>query len=169
MKQRVLLVALATFVFAMTSLATTALAQGNGTKSTQRTISGQYYNPCCDEMITITGTAHLTRKTTTNADGSVTTTTRFNAAGIRGVGQSSGINYNFIESGHLIETTTPAASYPYSQDLEYMDNLVGKGKGGHACSAKVKVSVHVEIDADGNITMNISDIQFICANGTEIN
>jgi len=169
MKQRVLLVAIATCLLAMTSLSTTALAQGNGTTSDRRTVSGQYYNPCCDEMITISGTAHITRKTTTNADGSVTTVTRFNSTGIRGVGQSSGINYNFIEVGHLIETTTPAMSYPYSQDFEYMDNLVGKGKGGHACSAKVKVSIRLEIDADGNITMSITDIQFICANGTEVN
>jgi hypothetical protein len=169
MKQRSIIATLASFILAITCFAMTAFAQGNRTTVTKYDFENpSYYNPCCDEMISLAGTVHSSVKQTTNPDGSITITTHSNVSGVKGTGLSSGISYNASQSQKATQTVTPSAPCPYSFTQSLTVRLVGKGRGGHQCSFDIHYTVHFAVDADCNVTISDVDLEFDCANGTEI-
>lgn len=167
MKQRFIFAA---FLLAITCFATTAFAQGNGTQVTKFDFENPfYYNPCCDEVISLGGTAHFTFQQKTNSDGSITITTHSNVSGVKGTGQTTGISYNASENGKASQTFDPNVPCPFSFSQSFTTRLVGKGKGGRECSFNVKYNVTFAVDADCNITVDDFSIEFDCSNGNEIN
>ncbi len=163
MKQRSIIAAMA--ALALICISSTTFAQAI---SEWYPIDGIYYNPCCDEWVSIKGKVHLSSTRMTNSDGSVTSTVHFNLAGVKGTGQTSGMSYNFMENGSDVFTFNPDTFIPFNDQFSFTDRLVGKGRGGRQCSAKVKVSGHFAVDADGNIVIDEFSIQFICANGNTV-
>lgn len=160
----------AAFMFAMICFTTAAFAQGNGTPVTKFTFENpSYYNPCCDELISLGGTVHFTVHETTNADGSVTISVHQNVSGVKGTGLSSGISYNASENVKQTQTFDPNAACPFSFDQTFTTRLVGKGKGGRQCSFNVKFTYHFAVDADCNVTVDDVSVEFDCANGNVIN
>jgi len=166
--KRSLLSTLSTLALMALCLTASALAQGGTTVSKYDFENPFYYNPCCDEIISLGGTVHTSVKTTTNADGTTTIKVHSNVSGVKGTGQTTGINYNASENGSATQTYDPVDGLPATFDQKFTTRLVGKGKGGRECSFRVTFTVHFEIDADGNVISSIVDVEFDCANGTEI-
>jgi hypothetical protein len=170
MKQRSLLAIMAVFVLALVSTTSTAFSQGNGRETTKEAFENpSYYNPCCDEMVSLSGVVHTSVKTTTNADGTTTYTVHQSVSGVKGTGLSSGISYNASENVKQTDIVMPNPPYyPYSSQGSLTLNFVGKGKGGRQCSFKIRLTFQFVVDANGNITTNNYNVEFICANGNEI-
>jgi hypothetical protein len=168
MKQHSILAAMAAFVLAMT-FTTTAFAQGKGAETFKFPFENpSYYNPCCDEWISLSGLAHVTVRGTTNADGSITYTINQNISNAKGTGLSSGISYHFNEP---YKDTYVFTADPFSVTdgvTSFTTHVVGKGKGGRDCSVTIKVSYHYSIDEFGYFTIEQSNVEFICANGSQI-
>lgn len=165
---RTLLSTLSTLALALVCLTATAFAQGGTTVSKYEFENPGYWNPCCEEFVSVGGTVHSTVKMTTNDDGTVSYKIHSSVSGVKGTGLTSGINYNASENGSATQTFDPIDGLPATFDQKFTTRLVGKGKGGRECSFRVTFSMHFEIDADGNIISSISDVSFDCSNGTEI-
>ena len=67
--KRSLLSTLSTLALMALCLTASALAQGGTTVNKYDFSNPGYWNPCCEEYISLSGTAHTTLKTTTNDDG----------------------------------------------------------------------------------------------------
>jgi hypothetical protein len=171
MNQRIICAAIAAFVLAISCLSTTVLAQGNGMQTSKVDFENpSYYNPCCDEWISLAGTVHVNTRTTVNADGSVKFTYSYNLSNTKGTGQTSGIEYHFNEKFGQSQTyMLEAPHYPATGTMSFTTHVVGKGKGGRECSATVKFSNTFAFDANGNLTIDETTVEFICANGNAIN
>lgn len=167
MKQRSILTAVATL--ALMFIASTAFAQGNGALTEKFDFeNNSYYNPCCDEWVNITGTIHFTFKIKNNADGSMTISQNSAVSSVKGTG-SNGTNYVGSETSKFSQTLTVNEPYPFSIQQSVYHKLIGTGADGHDCTARVKFTFTFEVDADGNVVVDDVELEFICANGTEIN
>jgi hypothetical protein len=164
MKRSILSLALA-----LLCISATAFAQGGTTVTKYDFSNPYYYNPCCDEIISLTGTVHSSIKTTLNADGTTSYRVIQNVSGVKGTGQTTGINYNASENLSVSQTVDLSDGLPYSFDQKFTTRLVGKGKGGKECSFRVTFTAHFAIDADGNVVSSITNVEFDCSNGTLIN
>jgi hypothetical protein len=151
-------------VFGLMLVVTSAFAQGNGAQTEKYDISIMYYNPCCDEMVQITGSIQSNFRVVDNGDGTITVTNHSSASNIKGVG-SNGTKYVGSETTKATQTVG-APPGPVSIDMKSYTKLIGTGKDGHTCSFTVKVTWHLRIDENGNVTVDDFDIAFDCDNGT---
>jgi hypothetical protein len=157
---------LSAIAFALMLVASTALAQGNGVETNKYDLSINYYNPCCDEMVQITGTIHENFRVLDNGDGTMTITNHSSASNIKGAG-SNGTKYVGSETTKAKQTIAPFPG-PVSIDTKSYTKLIGTGKNGHTCSFTVRVTWHLRIDELGNVIVDDYDIEFDCDNDSDL-
>lgn len=166
MHQRVLRAAVSALFLVI--LSASSLAQGNGTQTYSLPLDNiGWYNPCCDEIMELSGTLHFSFKETPNDDGTVSIKYHHNLSGMKGLGLTSGIQYHVSDNGRV---TGSYSTSDWSQDFSgrYRVNVVGKGKGGRACSFSMILVFHFALDESGNIVVDDFTIEFDCANGNTI-
>lgn len=148
-------------------VATTAFAQGNGAQTEKFEFAIEdYYNPCCDEVVSLGGTIHTSFRVKGNGDGTLTITDHGTAASVKGTG-SNGTRYVGSETTKFSQTFYDVPG-PTSLSVVQYTKLIGTGRDGHECTFKVKITWDLVIDDDGNVVVDDYELELICANGAEI-
>jgi hypothetical protein len=158
---------LAALLLGFVALTVNASAQ-NGTQSVRIPAAGATYNPCCDDWIELTGTFHITTKTTVNKDGTITYDYRQNSSDVKGTGSSTGANYTFTNNGSTSTTVDPN-SPAASQQAKFTYRYTAKGRDGHDCSGTATLTINFVVDSNGNLVANDFSYTWDCTNGNTIN
>jgi hypothetical protein len=142
-----------------------AHADGNGTTTIEYPIGRWFNNPCCDEVVYVSGTIHLTYRTVTNTDGSRTVTYHANVSNLNGT-SASGCEYTLVlnEKGEESVSIYNSDTGCFTYDNSY--RLVAKG-ACHDCTFKLDIHLSYCVDEYGNYTFNGSTATASCANGND--
>lgn len=118
----------------------------NAAQTGKYDINWVFWNPCCNEYITFTGTAHYTYK-----NGKY----HFNVSNFKGVGSSGNTyngQYNYNYSYNFNEG---ADVYTYQFKEKFTSSTTG-------CSFTLTYKLHYVWDKDGNLVVDKYDYEFSC-------
>ena len=107
-------------------------------------------DPCSPEVVEVSGRIHAVTQTSVARDGTVTWRIEQNWAGVKGVGQTSGLEYVVAGASHRVTT---AAAPPPGEAMDALREvfvLVSKGRSDNFRSRIVSVA---RVDQDGNVTV----------------
>ena len=109
-------------------------------------------DPCADESVRIFGKAHVLVKEKMGKDGTVKTTLHLNYAGVQGVGDLSGREYQVVGNSREVAFAHPSGAY--ESVLKESFQLVSKGRDANYKSYFVAV---FRIDENGEVTQEIEE------------
>ena len=109
-------------------------------------IDAVFYNPCCDEEVHVSGTAHIL--VTKNV-------IHIGVSDMTGTGLASG--YSYTGRGTSVETNVFYSSQ-FDGTLSYHLNLTNND----GCSFKIKLLLHVTSNANGDVTAEVENVRVFC-------
>lgn len=125
-----------------------ALAEATTTTTITRVPFGftPLQNPCTGETLDITGTTQILTHTTIDATGAAHAKFHFNAQGVSGVSQTTGVTYRLIDT---VNTATYDGPLPAVGTALSAFRLVGPGPGNDQV---LRFQLHFTINAAGEPT-----------------
>jgi hypothetical protein len=111
-------------------------------------IGGDFYNECCDELITLDGIGTVVVR-----DNGL----HFKVSEMTGTGVGSGNIYtihNTLTQNESFTSGNGAQTYTLTVSL----NMINE----NGCSFKLKMTVHVTVNANGDVTSEVSHIETTC-------
>ena len=94
--------------FALLGMAS-APARADGAFTGSYPVSGQIYDFCTGETVTLSGDLHYVVKVTSNEDGTYTYRAHMNLQDVHGVGDVSGLKYVLANNYHQTQTSAPGS------------------------------------------------------------
>lgn len=140
-----------------------AVAQLGSSDRVNLTIPTQFaaQNPCAGgrfgEIVVFTGDQHLVFDQTTTSNGHLSTMLHWNAEGITGIGQYTGLGYR--ATGVTQDHQVSNVELPYTETMTNNYHIIGQGQ---ATDMDLKETVHVTVDANGWVTAWVTDYNFAC-------
>lgn len=141
---------LATLLLALVALvAGTSVASAQNGNSTKMEICGQYYNPCCDEMVDLC----LKYNFVVSKNGKI------NHTNVHGSGTgSNGNEYVVSAVGNVKQVVADDGSG--SVAITQTENWVAKGNSD--CHFQVHYTLRYTVDEDGVVTTNVENVRITC-------
>ena len=127
------------------------------------TIPTQFHaqNPCAGgrfgEIVVFEGEQHLVFFQSSTANGRLNTKLQWNAEGVTGVGQYTGLAYR--ATGVTQEHTVSGAPLPYTETMINNYHIIGQGK---ATNLDLHETVHITVNANGEVSAWVTDYNFSC-------
>ena len=109
-------------------------------------IDAVFYNPCCDEDVHVSGTAHIL--VTKNI-------IHIEVSRMTGTGLESG--YSYAGRGTSVETNVFYSSQ-FDGTLSFHVNLTNSD----GCSFRMKLLLHVTANANGDVTAEVENVRVFC-------
>ena len=136
-----------------------ALARAETVQSVEKIpVSGELAdNPCTGELVTLEGTLHLVRNTTTTPDGREVSTFSSTFQG-HGVGALSGTQYTIVIGDHIRGIYDPDTGM-YIQTNNVPQRWLSQGEGGDIKSRSV---FHITQQPDGTYTAWVENFDSQC-------
>jgi hypothetical protein len=136
-----------------------ALAKAETVQSVENIpVSGELAdNPCTDEPVTLEGTLHLVRHTTTTPDGRDVSTVSSTFQG-HGVGALSGTQYTLVTGDHIRSIYDPDTGM-YIQTNNVSLRWLSQGEGG---DIKTRSVFHITQQPDGTYTAWVENFDSQC-------
>lgn len=119
----------------------------NASTTDKYDINWTFWNPCCNEYITVTGTAHYSYK-----NGKY----HFHVSGFKGTGQTSGDSYNGqYNYQYNYNVNNGADIYTYKFTERFTSSTTG-------CSFTLTYKIHYVWDKDGNLVVDNYEYETTC-------
>ena len=116
-------------------------------------------DPCFDEAITITGTAHTVAHTTATPRGNTTDVTHLAVSGIQAVGQETGTIYHAVVGPQHHVVAVHGAGFVRSSAFQRI-RVFGPGS---APDLAIVIQGHVTVNANGETVVNRAVVEVACA------
>lgn len=127
------------------------------------TIPTQFHaqNPCAGgrfgEIVVFQGDQHLVFFQSSTANGRLNTKLQWNAEGVTGVGQYTGLAYR--ATGVTQEHTVSGAPLPYTETMINNYHIIGQGQ---ATNMDLHETVHITVNENGQVSAWVTDYNFSC-------
>ena len=140
------------------SVKTSGQISATSVSNAKSDITGLVYNACTSELVSFTGTIHSKFKSKSKANGSFEISPDFSTKG-RGVGLTSGDDYEVIVGSSLGVTYEVGPPFPVVRDIALERKMISHGSTDNATFI---LTIHTEIDANGSVTLSEFDFSTEC-------
>ena len=140
-----------TIIAAFLALTVTGFAQNGAVQTRDLPIGGIFYNECCDEMVLVTGTAHLVfRNGEFNFNNS-----HLDMKGATGTAMGESGN-TYTQRGATTQNLN------IFEDGSYSVTFQVKMVNDDGCSFSIKITQRLTVNANGDVTAEVMNYSITC-------
>lgn len=131
----------------MGSSVATAQGNGNGSQVFDVPMDFELENPCCGDIITLTGTLHYVYTKNGNA--------HVNAKDFNATNENGDVYHGNVSAGYHDKGNAKGQySYNYIERWRFSSN--------NGCSFSLKLTVHLTVNANGEVVVDRTDVHIDC-------